>query len=675
MKTPMGFGLDVRFAATLMLALAGAVAEAQEPVVKLSALFDVSSPVGIVNAGDGSGRLFVVTRPGIIRVYADGQLLPTPFLDISAKLISGGEQGLLGLAFHPDYASNGFFFVDYTRNDGDTVIARYAVSQQDPNVASPDSELILLVQDQPASNHNGGDMHFAPDGSLLIAFGDGGGVAARQNAQNLASLLGKILRLDVDNLSAQENPPYDIPAGNPFVGVANARDEVWAWGLRNPWRFSFDRETGELFIADVGESNWEEVDVEAAGDPGGRNYGWPLMEGDHCFPPGGVGCNDGSLTTPVLEYDHGQGCAITGGRVYRGLAYPQFDGQYFFGDYCSGNVWRAARTGQTWNVSPATATSLLISSFGEGESGELYVADLVGSKVYRIDGLVNSKAAFFRSGSWGVDRDGDGSLGGSFDLAFALGDAQFTAVVGDWDGDGRASAGVYRDGAWLLDMNGDGVFDGQDRTFFLGFAGATPVAGDWNGDGRDEVGVYAGGFWFLDYDGNGAWDGGASDKLFPFGFAGASPVTGDWNGDGNVDVGVYANGFWFLDANGDRLWDGGASDKLFGFGWPGAQFLVGDWDGDGSDSAGVYSNGFWFLDYDGDAVWDGGTTDRVFPWGWPGVTPVLGDWNGDGRTKAGVFIDGLWLVDYDGNSQYGGLTVDRQFFVGGAGDTPLPAAW
>ena len=338
----------------------------------------LTSPVAITNAGDGSGRLFITEQTGTVRIFTGTVLLPTPFLDVHTLVSCCGEQGLLSVAFHPNYATNGFFYVDYTDVAGNTVIARYHVSG-DPNVADPASASILLTIPQPYANHNGGQLQFGADGYLYIGMGDGGSGGDPQNhAQNLNDLLGKILRIDVDGA-----PPYAIPPTNPFVGVPNTRPEIWAWGLRNPWRFSFDRLTHDLYVGDVGQNLWEEVDFQPASSPGGENYGWRFMEGFHCYNPP-TGCNDGTLTLPILEYGHNPGCSVTGGYVYRGTSIPQLHGVYFYGDYCSGIVWGAVRDcAGSWSTTQLLDSPYNISSFGEDESGEVYVTDL-GGAVYRI---------------------------------------------------------------------------------------------------------------------------------------------------------------------------------------------------------------------------------------------------------------------------------------------------
>jgi glucose/arabinose dehydrogenase len=334
-------------------------------------------PVAIVDPGDGSGRLFIVEQPGVIRIYQGGELLPEPFLDIRPRVGSrGSEQGLLGLAFHPAYAQNGLFYVNYTDLNGDTVIARFSVSGNDANRADAGSELQLLFISQPYPNHNGGSVVFGPDGYLYLGLGDGGsGGDPQGNAQALNTLLGKILRIDVDT-----GNPYAIPAGNEFSGGGAA--EIWAYGLRNPWRFSFDRLTGDVYIADVGQNAWEEVNFLPAGSPAGANFGWVIREGTH--PYAGAAPVGMELIDPVAEYDHGQGCSVTGGFVYRGEALPAWQGVYLYGDYCTGIIWGLARTPDgAWLNRVLFETGLNISSFGEDAAGELYLTDLNGG-VYRL---------------------------------------------------------------------------------------------------------------------------------------------------------------------------------------------------------------------------------------------------------------------------------------------------
>jgi glucose/arabinose dehydrogenase len=332
---------------------------------------DFRRPVDVQDPGDG--RLFVVEQRGRIRVVQDGAVLPDLFIDLTDRVgVFGNEQGLLGLALHPDYASNGLFFVNYTDLNGDTVISRFQVSA-DPNRADPSSERILVQYDQPYPNHNGGGMAFGPDGYLYIGSGDGGSAGdPHGNGQRLDTFLGKLLRIDVDH-----GDPYAIPPGNPFP----SRPEVWAYGLRNPWRFSFDSLTGDLYIGDVGQNQWEEVDFQAAGAPGGANYGWDILEGTHSYEGGAT---DG-LNLPVAEYSHDVNCSVTGGVVVRDPSLPELEGVYLFGDYCSGLVWGLVRDPSgAWLSAVLFQTGLNISSFGKGQAGEVYLLDHNGA-LYRLE--------------------------------------------------------------------------------------------------------------------------------------------------------------------------------------------------------------------------------------------------------------------------------------------------
>ena len=359
-----------------------------------------SSPVDIANAGDGSNRLFIVQRNGIIKIIENDIVLSAPFLDIDPIVLSGGERGLLGLAFHPDYENNGYFYVNYTDNGGDTNISRFEVDPNDDNLADPNSEVILLEIDQPSSNHNAGDLSFSPtDGYLYIGMGDGGGSGdPGDRAQDGDCLLGKMLRIDVDgggnpasssqtggNCDFTSSANYTIPADNPFVGNANVLDEIWSQGLRNPWRFSFDASTGAMWIADVGQGDWEEVNYEKGGS-GGENYGWRCYEGDHAYNTSG--CNaPGSYTSPVFEYGHSEGWSITGGFVYRGSVFPNMVGYYIVTDYGTEKTWAVLRdedgniTSTSYTISGINA----ISSFGEGDDGELYAASLSSGTVYKVE--------------------------------------------------------------------------------------------------------------------------------------------------------------------------------------------------------------------------------------------------------------------------------------------------
>jgi glucose/arabinose dehydrogenase len=360
-------------------------------------------PIAVRHAGDGSGRLFVVEQAGRILIIGGGSVLETPFLDLTSIVDStGNEQGLLGLAFHPEFKNNGFFYVDYTYDPGPgsdrSRIARYKVSSTDPNEAEASSAFEVLDFAQNGSNHNGGDLHFGPDGYLYIATGDGGGGQDPDAlAQDLGSLHGSILRIDVDGGS-----PYSIPAGNPFSATPGAQPEIWSYGLRNPWRFSFDRLNGDIFIADVGQGSREEVNHQPASSDGGENYGWSCMEGDLAvnYNP----CDLSPLTAPVLVYGHNPECSVTGGYLYRGNI-GGLHGRYVFGDYCSGRIWFAVPDGGGWSATEWADTVIAISTFGEDENGELYVAHLDEGKVYRFESPSSIFTDSFESGDvteWGL---------------------------------------------------------------------------------------------------------------------------------------------------------------------------------------------------------------------------------------------------------------------------------
>ena len=357
---------------------------APAPTVTLEAFVSgLEQPTGVVNAGDGSGRLFVTQKTGLARVVQGGAVLDAPFLDLTDTVSTDAEQGLLGLAFHPDYAENGRFFVNYTRADGATVVAEFAVSE-DANSADRGSEQVLLTISQPYANHNGGDLAFGPDGYLYIGMGDGGaGGDPEGNGQDPDTLLGAMLRIDVDN-----GEPYAVPQDNPFVGSESAAPEVWAYGLRNPWRFSFDREIGDLWIADVGQNAFEEVNLQPADSAGGENYGWNITEAESCFNEANPtaplrSCDEEGLTGPVLSYPHSEGQSVTGGYVYRGEAIPALNGFYVYGDFSSGTIWGAAVQGGGYASTELADAGFNVVAFGEDEAGELYVADFSGA-LYRI---------------------------------------------------------------------------------------------------------------------------------------------------------------------------------------------------------------------------------------------------------------------------------------------------
>jgi glucose/arabinose dehydrogenase len=391
----MGKSLFPRLLAlAAVLSVAGAAPMAQrgeDPAAVAAAeivLESLASGIGpitsIANAGDS--RLFVAVQTGRVMIFSGGQIQPAAFLDVTSLISCCGERGLLGLAFHPRFAENRFFFVDYTNTAGDTVIARFQASAANPNAADPASRVTLLTIAQPFANHNGGQLQFGPDGYLYIGMGDGGSANDPFcNAQRDDTLLGKLLRIDVDQ-NVSSSPFYGIPPTNPFAGPGAPLDEIWAKGLRNPWRFSFDRLTGDLYIADVGQSAREEIDFQPRSSPGGENYGWKIMEGSLCGIGGSSGCPFGVpacgsavFKVPLYEYAHAgaSNCTgtVIGGYVYRGASYPQLSGIYFYGDYCFGWLFG--------NGSMLAPNVPQLTTFGEDASGEIYLGTETG-RLYRI---------------------------------------------------------------------------------------------------------------------------------------------------------------------------------------------------------------------------------------------------------------------------------------------------
>ncbi len=464
----------------------GSAAQAQT-LTTTRAASGLVRPIWLTSIAGDFARVFVIEKQGRIRVIKNGALLPTSFLDIDPIITggtdSGSEQGLLGLTFDPNYATNGYFYVNYTAvaGAGDTVVARYQVSAN-PDLANPASAMTVLTFNQPQSNHNGGWIGFGPDGFLYIATGDGGsggdsGTGHTEpggNAQDITTnLLGKMLRVDIrgDDFPADSARNYRVPSSNPFVGVSGD-DEIWAYGLRNPWRSSFDRRTGDLWIADVGQSTREEINFQPP-SVSGRNYGWRCMEGTFCTGANGCICNSSSLTLPIKEYDHTLGCSITGGYVYRGCAIPALSGTYFYADYCAETIWSLKYNGtsvtdftnRTSELAPGSGLSIsTITSFGEDAYGELYICDQDGGEVFKIvprtlgtdcnsNGIAD--ACEIANGT-AIDRNNDGIL----DLCKCPADFSGDGFVTGEDFDGFVAAFVL--GNTASDYNGDGFVTGDD---------------------------------------------------------------------------------------------------------------------------------------------------------------------------------------------------------------------
>ncbi|HSW66495.1 MAG TPA: PQQ-dependent sugar dehydrogenase [Bacillota bacterium] len=356
------------------------------PVIKLvTAGSGFAAPTAIASPSQVSdSRLFIAEQAGVVRILDhSGKTEPTPFLDISSKVLHSGEMGLLGIAFHPQFATNGYVYADYITKEQSTVVARYTAKN---GVADPASEKILLKVAQPYGNHKGGNIQFGPDGYLYIPFGDGGSGGDPENrAQDKLTYLGKILRIDVNH-----GDPYSVPSDNPFAHEAGSKPEIWAYGVRNPWRISFDRLTGDLYIADVGQSKTEEVDFQKKGDKGGQNYGWRCFEGSGSYNSSG-NCQGLQATPPVFEYAHTDGrCSITGGYVYRGSAEPALAGKYFYADYCGGQLYYAAQqTAGNWQTTQALGDTPNITTFGENSSGELFLANQQTGEILRVTDTAN----------------------------------------------------------------------------------------------------------------------------------------------------------------------------------------------------------------------------------------------------------------------------------------------
>ncbi len=617
-------------------------------------LSGLSSPLFLTHAKDGSKRIFVVQQRGLIKVVQPGSNTATDFINLAAKVSqSGSERGLLGLAFHPQFAQNSYFFVNYTRtSDGATVIERYKAINNN-STGDPNSGVVVLTIPQPFSNHNGGMIEFGSDGNLYIGMGDGGSANdPNNNAQNINSLLGKMLRITPDVSVANPNPAYTNPPDNPYVGVAGA-DEIFALGLRNPFRWSFDRGgTNQLWAADVGQNAIEEVDIITIGG----NFGWRVYEGTSCTNNDPSLCVASNYLPPVFQYTHAAGrCAITGGYVYRGTLGTFTDGNYLYGDYCTGEYWRWDGVSQI----PMENTPLNISSFGEDEDGELYVVGLGGQveKFVRasasadFDGDAKTDRSLYRpsSGEWYVRRSSDGGLAG---LQFGL--AEDVPATEDFDGDHRADVAVFRpsNGFWYYLRSTDGTVGYVQ----FGANGDIPAAGDYDGDAKSEFAVFrpSNGVWYFLHSSD------LSFSAVQFGSSGDVPVASDYDGDGRYDVAVWrpSEGIWY------RL---NSSDQAFSaiqFGLASDIPSEGDFDGDGKSDQAVFrpSNGFWYI------LRSSNGSAQFAQWGSAGDVPVTGDYDGDGRDDISVWrpSDGTWYVLNSG----GGISTSQ---FGQSGDLPIPA--
>ena len=617
-------------------------------------LTGLSSPVYLTSSNDGTNRLFVVEQGGVIKVVQPGSRTPTDFLSVS--VLSGGERGLLGLAFHPQYATNRRFFVYYTRNtDGANEIAEYQTSASDPNRANPSPVRIILTIPDPFSNHNGGTILFGPDGYLYLGTGDGGSANDPGNrAQNINELLGKFLRIDIDTPVGQV-PAYNIPSTNPFAGTIPGADEIYAVGMRNPYRWSFDRGgTRELWVGDVGQGGVEEVDIIQLGG----NYGWRVYEGTLCTNIDPTLCIPANYLPPVLEYNNAGSarCAITGGHVYRGTLKTFPAAAYVFGDYCTGEILQWSNNAQTLRLD----TNRQISSFGEDDRGEIYAVGHGGTveKIVRpransdFDADRRTDISVFRpsNGVWYILNSGNQ---GAQILQFGLDGDILTNE--DVDGDLTTDVGVYRPstGVWYHYRSSDGTVSVVN----FGIEGDIPAIADYDGDTMADHAVFrpSTGTW---------WVRRSSDPnnflVVLFGANGDVPVPGDYDNDGRFDIAVWrpSSGVWFT------LGSLTGTVGITNWGLTGDLPTQADYDGDGRTDIAVFrpSNGVWYI------IRSLSGAFQYFQWGASGDVPAPGDYDGDGSDDIVVFrpSNGTW---YRVQSSNGVVSIVNW---GLDGDLPVP---
>ena len=652
MRAVISRSLIVLFFATTIVAAVNAQTAIQ-PSRLQTRFTDLTAPIYLTHAGDGSKRIFIVERTGVIKVVQPGSATPTVFLDISGLTTTSGERGLLSMAFHPDYRNNRRFFVYYARNtDGAIQISEFQASPMDPNVALTTEKPILTIPHPTYNNHYGGTIAFGPDGYLYAAPGDGGGSNdPNNNAQNINSLLGKMLRIDVNVATG-----YAIPPTNPFAGATPGADEIYALGLRNPFRWSFDRGgTRQLWAADVGQDAWEEVDIITQGG----NYGWRVYEGFNCTGLDPNLCSS-SFVAPLFVYSSQnttQRCSITGGYVYRGGQNALPNGAYVYGDYCTGEImlWHG---GQQTVIHDIPDFNLY--SFGEDEDGEIYVIHAGLGQIKKIV-PVKANADFTGDGrtDLGVFRPSDNTWYIRDIATGAFSSRQFGAsgdipVPEDYDGDRKTDIAVFRPstGTWYYAKSSDGSFNVAQ----FGQSGDIPAAGDYDGDSKADLVVFrpASGTW------HGIKSSDSSTWIAYWGASGDIPVQGDYDGDGKYDVAVWrpSNGTWYI------VYSSNGRMRIGAYGEPGDIPTPGDFDGDGRNDLVVFrpSNGTWYQRRANDIFAQG-------VWGEAGDQPAVGDYDGDGVDDMAIFrpADGYWYVvgSSSGVVRYGQWGI--------AGDVPLPA--
>jgi glucose/arabinose dehydrogenase/(2Fe-2S) ferredoxin len=636
---------------------------------------NLANPVYVTNAKDMTNRLFIIEQGGTIKLLQPGARTTTNFLNITSKVACCGERGLLGLAFHPNFAGNRKFYVNYTCTTtnnpscpatGTTIISEFLASASDPNTADPATERILLPIAQPFSNHNGGMIEFGPDGYLYIGMGDGGsGNDPGNRAQNINDLLGKMLRIDV-NIPQGSTQQYLIPPTNPFVGVAGA-DEIMFTGLRNPWRWSFDRgNPNVMWIGDVGQNAIEEIDrvdltVPPSSGSGARNFGWRVYEGNQCtnldpcvFPQ--------NYIAPFAQYNQtASRRSVTGGYVYRGKRGTFTNGTYVFGDYVSGELFTLVGNTPTL-LSPA---GFLISSFGEDEAGEIYACRYSSTTggIYKLvdaavpmprnenadfDGDFRTDLSVFRSGVWYHTNSFDGGFS-----AVQFGIGTDTVVPGDYDGDGKTDRAVFRpsEGRWYVLNSGNSTV----TILNWGLNGDRPVVGDYDGDKKNDFAVFRPneGNWYVLNSSNGSF------SVTNFGIGSDTTVQSDYTGDGRTDIAVWrgSTGVWYV------LPSGVGSPIITQWGITNDIPIKGDFDGDNKTDLTVYRAGVWYV------LRSSNNSAQIINLGIATDMPVPGDYDADDKSDIAVYRDGIWYILRSFNSNI----VIRQFGI--AGDTPIPAAY